>query len=282
MFRDYSIELVPSDRRAVDTAIARLEPGTIVTLTWIPGSNPMDMIHPAARMRRAGLRVMPHVGARHLESRAQLEHLAERLVGEAGVQRVLVIAGDRSKPAGPFDCSLAVLQTGVFQSLGVLHVAVAGFPEGNPHSTGKALEDALVAKLNFARTEGLQLSIVTQFCFTSGPIITWLKRIRAIGIDAPVRIGLAGPAGLMTLLRFAVRCGIGNSVHVLRENPKFARALVDEGPASIIRELSSFFPDGNHEHMGIAGLHFYPFGGVGKTLDWISRARTRKLEWAQP
>ena len=275
MLRDCSLELVPRDPKVIGAAADRLEPRTLVSLTWIPGSNPMHMIAPAARLRRAGLLVMPHIGARHLQSRAQLEDLAQRLVGEAGVDRILIIGGDRAEVAGPYDSSLAVMQTGVFQRVGITRIAVAGFPEGNPHIPVKLLDGALGAKVRFARIEGLELSIVTQFCFAAAPIMAWMRRLRAKGIHVPVRIGVAGPAGIVTLVRYALRCGVGNSVRVLTENPTFAKALVERGPESIIREIADSFVEEDIAASGIAGLHFYMFGGFSKTLASIDAARAR-------
>jgi methylenetetrahydrofolate reductase (NADPH) len=261
----------------VDAAVDRLSPGTEVFLTWIPGTDPMHMVGPAAQLRRAGLLPVPHVGARHLESAAQLEQLAARLVGDAGVDRVLVIGGDRAKPAGPYDSSLAVMQTGVFQQRGVTRMAVTGFPEGNPNISEPALEEALTAKINFARNSGLQLSIVTQFCFEAEPIVGWMKRLRARRINHPVRIGLAGPARLVTLVRYAVRCGVGNSLRVLTEHPSFAKLLTDKGPEPIIRDiaLSAGPTSDGMLPLDIAGLHFYVFGGFNKTVDWINAARAQ-------
>src|SRR5690348_8917132 len=141
MLRDYSVELVPSSPRLIDSAIDRLQPRTLVSLTWVPGSNPMQMVAPAAKLRHAGLFVMPHVGARHLQSRKHLEELAARLVGEAGVERVLIVGGDRRTPAGPFDSSLAVMRSGAFQRVGIVRMAVAGFPEGNPHIAEENLSE---------------------------------------------------------------------------------------------------------------------------------------------
>ena len=276
MLRDYSVELVPRAPRLIDSAIDRLPPRTLVSLTWIPGTNPMDMVAPAAKLRHAGLFVMPHVGARHLQSRKQLEELAARLVGEAGVERVLVVGGDRRKPAGPFDSSLAVMQSGIFQRVGILRMAVAGFPEGNPNISTEALNKALAAKVAFARQEGIRLSILTQFCFSAEPILNWLRGLRERGIGAPVRVGLAGPAGVMTLLRYAVRCGVGNSMHVLTENPTFAKALVNSGPEPILREIATELDEPEWERLGIAGFHFYLFGGLNRTLDWISASKSRK------
>jgi methylenetetrahydrofolate reductase (NADPH) len=276
MLRDYSVELVPAAPRLIENAIERLQPRTLVSLTWIPGSNPMDMVAPAAKLRRAGLFVMPHVGARHLQSGKQLQELAARLVGEAGIDRVLIVAGDRRKPAGPFDSSLAIMQSGVFQRVGILNMSVAGFPEGNPHISPEVLDAALAAKVAFAQQEGIRLSLTTQFCFSAGPILSWLGRLRERGIDVPVRVGLAGPAGVMTLLRYAVRCGVGNSAHVLTQNPAFAKALMDSGPEPIMREMATTADRDEWNRLAIAGFHFYLFGGLNRTLDWIAASKSRK------
>jgi len=277
MLEGYSVEVNPSQTKALDAAVARLNPGTEVFLTWIPGADPLDMVQPAARLRRAGLLPVPHVGARHLKSAAQLEQFAARLAGEAGVDRVLIVGGDRAGPAGPYDQSLAVMQTGVFQKAGIVRMAMAGFPEGNPNISEAGLEHALTAKLEFGRSTGLELSIVTQFCFKAEPIVEWLQRIRARGVDVPVRVGLAGPAGLMTLAHYAVRCGIGNSLHVLSEHPAFAKLLSERGPEPIIRGIAAAAGPGTKTSLPfeIAGLHFFVFGGLNKTLDWINAERAR-------
>lgn len=274
MLRGFSIEVHPTHSQTVDGAVERLGPGTEVFLTWIPGTNPLEIVEPSARLRRAGLIPVPHVGARHLESAAQLNQLASALVKEAGVDRILIIGGDRDKPAGPYDSSLAVMQTEVFQRAGVTRIAVAGFPEGNPNIPDNVLEEALAAKVQFARTAGLQLSIVTQFCFKSEPIISWLRRLRTGGIDVPVRVGLAGPAGVITLVRYAMRCGIGNSLHALTENPAFAKLLTEKGPEPIIRGIADSLGPGK-DSLGIAGLHCYVFGGFKKTVEWINEQRSR-------
>jgi methylenetetrahydrofolate reductase (NADH) len=276
MLRGYSIEVNPSQPKVLDGVVERLDPGTEVFLTWIPGVDPMDAVLPAARFRNAGLIPVPHVGARHVENAAQLEQFAARLAGEAGVDRVLIIGGERAKPAGPYESSLAVMQSGILQKVGITRVAVAGFPEGNPNISDVALDEALTAKVKFANQTGLQLSVVTQFCFKPDPILQWLKRTRDRGFDIPVRVGLAGPAALATLLRYAVRCGIGNSIHVLTEHPSFARLLTEKGPVPIIRELAaSLSGDNGAKPSTISGLHFFVFGGFNKTVDWINAARSQ-------
>jgi methylenetetrahydrofolate reductase (NADPH) len=276
MLRGYSIEVNPGESKIIDAAPSRLDPGTEVFLTWIPGTNPMDTIAPAEKLRRAGLFPRPHLGARHVESAGQLSELAARLVG-AGVDRVLIIAGDRDKPAGPYDSSLAVMQSGLLQKAGIKRIAIGGFPEGNPNIPDPVLAEVLTAKVDFARGAGLELNIVTQFCFDAQPIVAWLRQVRAQGIDVPIRVGLAGPAGLIALTRYAIRCGVGNSIKVLTEKPSFAKLLVDKGPEPIIRDVAAGIGPGNGSALplGVAGLHFFVFGGFNKTVDWINAQRAQ-------
>ena len=271
MLRGFSIEVNPKETKIIDACPDRLDPGTEVFLTWIPGEDPMNMVPAAAQLRRAGLLPVPHIGARHAESAAQLADLAARLAG-AGVDRVLCIAGDREKPAGPYDSSLKVMESGLLQKSGVTRIAVGAFPEGNPNIPDPVLAEALTAKVKFARETGLQLSIVTQFCFQTEPIIEWLQATRRQGIDFPVRVGLAGPAGLIALTRYAMKCGVGNSIRVLTEKPSFAKLLIDKGPEPLIRELADAVASGNSAGapLDITGLHFFVFGGFNKTVDWIN------------
>ena len=276
MLRGYSIEVNPGESKIVDAAPDRLDKGTDVFLTWIPGTDPMTIVPAAAKLRKGGLFPTPHIGARHVESTAQLSELAARLV-DAGVDRVLIIAGDRDKPAGPYDSSLAVMQGGLLQKAGIVRVSVGGFPEGNPNIPDPVLAEALTAKVNFARNAGLQLTIVTQFCFDAEPIVGWLRRVRSQGIDVPIRVGMAGPAGLIALTRYAMRCGVGNSIKVLTEKPAFAKLLIDKGPEPIIREVAAGIGPGGGAGLplGVAGLHFFVFGGFNKTVDWINATRSQ-------
>jgi len=278
MLRGFSIELNPGEMKVIDAAPQRLDPGTEVFLTWIPGKDPMDTIGPAKKLRDAGLYPTPHIGARHVGSASQLEDVAGRLVGEAGVDRVLIIAGDRDKPAGPFDSSLAVMQSGILQKSGITRISVGGFPEGNPKISDPLLWEAIAAKTKYARENGLQLTIVTQFAFAAEPIVEWVRKVRAKGIDNPIRLGFAGPASLISLTRYALVCGVGASMRVLTEKPQFAKLLIDKGPEPLIREVAHLAGAGNGTDLplGIKGVHFFVFGGFNKTVDWINSQRAQQ------
>jgi len=278
MLRRFSIEVNPGETKVIDAAPQRLDPGTEVFMTWIPGKDPMDTIGPAKKLRDAGLYPTPHIGARHVQSAGQLEDFAGRLVRESGVDRVLIIAGDRDEPAGPFDSSLAVMQSGILQKAGITRLSVGGFPEGNPKISDPLLWEAIAAKTKFARENRLDLTIVTQFAFASEPVVEWVRKVRSLGIDNPIRLGFAGPASLISLTRYALVCGVGASMKVLTEKPQFAKLLIDKGPEPLIREVAKLAGpgSGNELPLGIKGVHFFVFGGFNKTIDWIQSQRTQQ------
>jgi methylenetetrahydrofolate reductase (NADPH) len=194
--------------------------------------------------------------------------------GEAAVTRTLLIAGDQDHPVGPFASTMGLLRTDLFPARGITSVGFAGHPEGHVAVSERALEQALEEKLAFAANAGLESFIVTQFCFTADPVIAWLRMIARIAPDVPVRIGVAGPATAATLIRFAIRCGIGNSMRAIQTRTNMiGRLLSETGPQEVLRGLSVVLAEMSESQ--VAGAHFYPFGGVDKTSDWISETLTR-------
>src|SRR6266568_964796 len=163
-----SLEISSRDPAEIDACAGLLEPGTAVTISMPPGQTYHGTVALAARLKRAGFRPVPHVAARRIASREALDEYLARAAGEAGVDGALVIAGDSDRASGPFDSSLALLETGLFQRHGIVHIGVAGYPEGHPKIAGSALDSALAAKKSLARRAGLDLQ-VTQFCFEAGP-----------------------------------------------------------------------------------------------------------------
>ncbi|HTR48488.1 MAG TPA: metFprotein [Verrucomicrobiae bacterium] len=274
MLRNYSVEISPTNEKIVASALERLEPGTEVYLTWIPGEDVFRAVAPAGALRKAGLFPMPHIGARHLESAEQLDNLLGQFAA-AGVDRVLLIGGERDKPLGPFDATLQVMQTGLLQKHNIWRAGIGGFPEGHPKISDPVLDEAMVAKMNFGKQNGLQLQIVTQFVFEGEPVAEWLKRLRGLGVDLPARIGLAGPAGIATLTRYAMQCGVGNSIRALTKSSSFGKLLTERDPEPVIREMMAVAPDGDpsKQPLGISALHFYTFGGLKKTVEWIAAMR---------
>jgi methylenetetrahydrofolate reductase (NADPH) len=267
----YSVELPP--RGALDGDWPDLlAPGSQVFVTCTPRDAPADIVARALDLARLGFAPVPHIGARHLASLAELDGFLARLRAEAGVGRVLLIGGDLPAPRGPFAAAADVIATGLLERHGIASVGIAGYPEGHPRIAAPVLEAALSDKLAALAARGIEPFVVTQFCFEAAPILAWLASLRARGIAAPVRIGLAGPAGLATLIRFAARCGVGASVRAIAARPgAMARLAREHAPDGIVRDLAGHTPP--LAALGVAGLHFFTFGGIARTVRWAQASR---------
>ena len=266
-----SLELSSRDPAEVDACAGLLEPGTRVYISFPPGQTYHGTVALAARLARAGFRPVPHVAARRIASREALDDYLARVAGEAGVDSALVIGGDSERSGGAFDSSLALLETGLFERHGIVRIGVAGYPEGHPRISPAALEAALTAKQEYARRVGLEIGVVTQFCFDAESILYWTAKIASSGLR--VRVGLAGPASLPRLLRFAAMCGVGNSLRALQARPgAITRLMVEAGPEIALRELA------RRAGPPVDGVHFFCFGGLVRTARWLRAVREGRFE----
>jgi methylenetetrahydrofolate reductase (NADPH) len=265
-----SIEISPRDEFAGERLRELFDPGTTVFVNH-PGSvTHHDIVAACARLHRAGFNPVPHIAARRLASFTQASDFVQRAAAEAEVTGALIIGGDPDRPVGPFPDACDFLASGLLARHGLREVLFAGYPEGHPRIAVRTLEEALRAKLVLAHREGLQPSVVTQFGFDAGPILRWVGALRAGDILCPVRIGVAGPATVATLAKFAVRCGIGTSLRALaRGHTAFARILAEAGPDALIEALAA----GEDPARPIDGLHVFTFGGVRRTAEWIGGYR---------
>jgi methylenetetrahydrofolate reductase (NADPH) len=270
----YSLEMIAKDRLALRAAAPKIAPETPIAITFLPNESMEDRVAAAVEVRKLGFEPMPHLSARRIASREELEGVVERTVKEAGVKRVFLVAGDPPVPAGPFPDTLALLATGVFERAGIQAVGVAGHPEGHPNMTEAECWQALEAKHADIERRGMATLIVTQFGFSTEPFFAWLKALRGKGFDMPVRIGVPGPAGVKTLLRFASRCGVGASASVMAKyGISLTNLIGSAGPDALIDE---FAKGGLATEYGPVRLHFYPFGGFERTVDWINEYEKKR------
>ena len=242
-------------------------PGTDVTITFLPGDNYRHNVDTASALRRAGYNPVPHIAAREMASREALGDFLARARGEADVTRILLIAGDVALAKGPFRSSLDVCASGLIEASGIARLSVAGHPEGHPYLSAANTFKVLEAWRDWGQQAKIHVDVVTQFCFESAPILGWIGELDARGIGLPVIVGLAGPATPATLTKFALRCGIGNSMRALRgQIGRFGRLLTDTGPDDVMRGLQSAPYAATAP---IAGYHLFPFGGLRKAGDWL-------------
>ena len=128
--RDYSIEITPHDTGKLDAIRAELTDGAVVYVAHPPGVPIDDIVALAGSVQKLGLTATPHIIARKLESREQLERALARCQ-ELGIHNALCVAGDITADKPAYDSSLEVLQTGLFAKYGFREVGVAGHPEGS-------------------------------------------------------------------------------------------------------------------------------------------------------
>ena len=274
-----SIEISPRDDFAGERLRELFDPGTTVFVNH-PGSvTHHDIVAACARLRQAGFNPVPHIAVRRLASFTQANDFLHRAAGEAEVRAVMIIGGDPDHPVGPFPDAYGLLASGLVGHHGLREVLFAGYPEGHPRIASRTLDEALRAKVALARRQGLEVSLVTQFGFDAAPILRWIAALRAQDIVCTVLVGIAGPATVATLAKFAVRCGIGASLRALaRGHTAFARILAEAGPDALIGALVAEEEPGRP----IDGLHVFTFGGVRRTAEWISGYLRRPLAVGEP
>ena len=270
--KGYSIEVMPRTAEKVEDFRALLAPGTRVYIAHIEGTPITEMVATARRLAEAGYPVMPHFPARIIKDEATLADWIARYQGEAGVEQALLLAGGVAQPQGDFHSSMQLLETGLFDKAGFKRLHVAGHPEGNrdidPDGSRRNVDDALRWKQKFSETTDAQMALATQFAFDADPIIKWADDLAAAGISLPIHIGIAGPAKLQTLIKFAIACGVGPSLKVLQKRAMdVSKLLLPYEPTEVLGKLAAHKaanPDFNIEQ-----VHFFPLGGIKTNANWV-------------
>ena len=270
LLHGYSIEVMPRTAEKVEDFRALLPRGTRVYIAHIEGTPIEDMVATARRIAAEGFDVMPHFPARIVHSKATLADWIARYK-DVGVKQALLLGGGVNTPAGDFDNSMQLIETGLFDGFDRLHVA--GHPEGNKDidrdGGDRIVLQALKWKQDFANRSDAKMAIATQFCFEAAPVIAWADRLAAEGISLPIHIGVAGPAKLQTLIKFAVSCGVGASLRVLQKRAMdVTKLLLPYAPVDFVSDLAAH--KARHPHFGIEQVHFFPLGGIKTNAAWVT------------
>jgi methylenetetrahydrofolate reductase (NADPH) len=266
----YSIEVMPRTAEKVEDFRAILPTGTRVYIAHIEGTPIEEMVATAKRIGAEGFDVMPHFPARIIKDRATLTDWVARYK-DVGVRQGLLLAGGVPQPVGDFATSMQLLETGAFTGFDRLHVA--GHPEGNkdidPDGSDKMVMEAARWKSAFSERTDAQMAMATQFCFEAGPVIDWVNRLQAEGIKLPVHIGVAGPAKLQTLIKFAIACGVGASLRVLQKRAMdVTKLLLPYEPTEFVADLAAH--KAKNPSFGIEQVHFFPLGGIKTNAQWVT------------
>jgi len=252
-------------------ALSVLAPRTRIYISAVPGRPAEESIAAAIRLRAAGFEPVPHVAVRNFHSVSALDDFLARLNGEAGVRRVLVIAGDRDD-SGPFHQARDAIASGLLQRRGIGAIGIAGYPEGHPRIGSEELDRARADKITAAEAGGLAVEIVTQFCFDTRAILAYVARLRTAGVRHPVRIGLAGPTSPASLLRYAARCGVRASAQAItRRSSLIRQVFAVTVPDDLVRALSDAAPEN-------VSAHFFSFGGLPASARWASTVADGRIQ----
>jgi methylenetetrahydrofolate reductase (NADPH) len=214
---------------------------------------------------------MPHFPARIIKDRATLGDWIARYQGEADVKQALLLAGGVAQPVGDFDSSMQLMETGLFDAAGFERLHVAGHPEGSrdidPNGGVANVSAALRWKNDFQSRTDAKMAIATQFAFDAGPIIAWADRLAEEGVTLPIHIGIAGPAKLQTLIKFAIACGVGPSLKVLQKRAMdVTKLLLPYEPWDVLEALAAH--KAAHPDFNIEPVHFFPLGGIKTNATW--------------
>lgn len=243
-----------------------------------------DSIETCSRLHKDGLRPVAHVPARAFATLADAEEYLVRLK-DVGVDELLVLGGGADTPAGALSESYQLLESGLVQKHGFSRCGVAAHPEGHPNMDTQTLIDVAVKKAVWADANGVELYYETQFCFEPGPIVAWEAGLRKAMVDAGlkehtlprVRLGVAGPAKIASLIKFGTMSGVGASLSfVSKYAGNVLKLATTAAPDQLITGIARHCSE--EENTMIDSLHFYPFGGFKNTLKWIDVVQRGKFD----
>ena len=192
-----------------------------IYLPHVQGKNfEKEVVQPAQALSELGYIPVAHLAARNLIDQTDLENCLKVLTQKVDTKEILLLGGGNNPPDGTLDSVMDLLNTGLFESYGFKTIGVAGHPEKHPDISDEVLLEAMQEKYNYAKKNDIDLYILTQFCFSSEPVMSWLEKLKEAGIDAPIRLGVMGIVGIVSLIKYALYCGIGNSLQVIRNKYK--------------------------------------------------------------
>jgi methylenetetrahydrofolate reductase (NADPH) len=254
------LEVIPMG--GIEERVATHVPaGTTITVTCSPGKGPDRTLDVSERLARAGYEVMPHVSARTVRSREHLQEVLGRL-DAAGLSKLFVIGGDGHAPIGPYASALELLTAIREEALGPRDIGIGGYPEGHPLIDDEILMEALVRKAAFAS------HVATQICFDPSHIARWIARIRELGVELPVVLGMAGAVNRRRLIEVSLRVGVGPSVKYVSKYGGLVARLMKRGgyrPDAFVTLIEPYVANPDYR---IRGFHVFTFNQVEATEAW--------------
>ena len=248
-----------------------------IYVTYLPDEDMNKVINTSKKLSDEGYQVIPHLPARTIENYKMLEEYIKKLSEECGCNKILVIGGG-GKQKGEIKSSIEVLKTDLLSKYKFKEVGLAGHPEGNPDVKQADLDDAIIQKNEFSKNADFKMYLATQFFFESASLEQWETHLNKLNNKLEIHAGIPGPATLKTLLSYATSCGIGNSIRFLSKQAlNITKLATTKSPDKLIYDLANYKI--NNPNTKLKKIHFYAFGGIKKTSDWLKTVNKSDLSF---
>ncbi|MGZ5369207.1 MAG: methylenetetrahydrofolate reductase [Aeromicrobium sp.] len=241
--------------------VASIPVGRTVTVTASPSKGMAATLDLAESLVGHGYRAVPHLAARMISGRTELEEIVARLL-DSGINSVFVPAGDADPPAGNYEGSLELLRDLTAMGDPFAEVGVTGYPESHP----KIMDDITVQAMWDKREHATNL--VSNLCFDPAVVSAWVKRVRSRGAVMPLLIGTAGPVERTKLLAMATKIGVSESARFLSKNKSVFARIATPGGYSPEKFLEKISPTTREPASHVEGLHLFTFNQVAETEAW--------------
>lgn len=252
-------EVLPT-AAAEEKVLAHVPRDLAVTVTASSTKGLEETLALAERLTAAGYVAVPHLAARMISGRGELEEICARLTA-AGISRVFVPGGD-ADPAGDYVDSLGVLEDLTALGRPFAHVGITGYPESHPTIHDDLTVQAMWDKRRHAT------HIVSNLTFDPAMVRDWITRLRRRGVTMPLLLGIPGPVDRTKLLTMATRIGVGESTRFLAKHKGTFARLAAPGGFTGERFLEQCAPALAPPEALVEGLHVFTFNQVESTEQW--------------
>lgn len=264
----YALEITGKDIDQITRAQSVIPPGSQIKIAFLGNETHDQRLNAARLIRAAGFEPMPIISSRRLTSEADADAIIGGYQAAAHPKQMFIVGGDPATPAGPFQDSMALMQSGLLQRHGVKEIGITGYPEGHPNIPTDKLWEAMLWKQDYLNRNGIGFEITTQFGFDPEAIVAWITELRARGVPNLVRIGIPGPTSAAKLLRFAKQFGVRSSTDILRRyGISLTKLLLPVGPDRFLNRLEAAKAG---RDLGLIDFHLYPFGGIREGVTWMN------------
>ncbi|WP_235876544.1 methylenetetrahydrofolate reductase [Saccharopolyspora terrae] len=266
--RNASYEVLPF-ASTEEKVLAHVPRDVVLTVTTTEARGLEPTVDLAVRLGKNGYAAAPHLAARLVRDRAELDEIAARLL-ESGVDRLFVVGGDAAEPAGEFPDAESLLVALAEGGHDFSHIGIAGYPEGHGTIPDSVIAEALRRKTVHAN------EIVTQLCFNPATTIDWAGGLHESGITTPIRVGVPGSVNRQKLIRVSAGLGLGQSARFLaKQSAMFWRFFLPSGyrPDKLVTGLTDQITSPAN---AISGFHLFTFNDLAGTERW-RQARLAEL-----